>query len=71
MLLSLRQQRISLIHEMSQLHRQHEKDRAARWRIRAEVASWTHPERIQPADITLWLPAVRQQDLTSNAHGED
>jgi len=58
-LLSLRQQRIAIIHDMSVLHRRHEADRAARWRVRADVARWIRPERVQPDDETAWAAAVR------------
>ncbi|MDP7069748.1 MAG: hypothetical protein QF561_00170 [Phycisphaerales bacterium] len=45
-LLSLRQQRIALVHDMSMLHVRMSNDETSLWRARAEVA-----EMIQPASL--------------------
>ncbi len=47
-LLSLRQQRIAMVHSMSTLHARMTIDQAALWRARAEVA-----DAIQPGTLTI------------------
>ncbi len=47
-LLSLRQQRIAIIHEMSRLHSQLEDVRTATWRARADVAALAAPSSLSP-----------------------
>ncbi|MCP4759016.1 MAG: hypothetical protein GY894_00130 [Planctomycetes bacterium] len=65
-LLSLRQQRIALIHDMSMLHAQTSLDQAALWRSRAEVAVIIQPATLSiPEDVELrsGLPISERQPI--------
>lgn len=60
-LLSMRQQRIVLIHDMSVLHRQLTTDRAQLWKARADVAVMTAPSVIDEATGPEWASAMHQE----------
>jgi hypothetical protein len=60
-LLSMRQQRIVLIHDMSMLHRQLTTDRAELWKARADVAVMTSPSVIDEATGPEWTSATHQE----------
>jgi hypothetical protein len=65
LLLSLRQQRISLIHDMSRLHRTFDTERARLWAARAEVAALARPGVLAAEPGDDWAAAVptsREQD---------
>ncbi|MDP7029076.1 MAG: hypothetical protein QF733_02525 [Phycisphaerales bacterium] len=57
-LLALRQQRIALIHTMSDLHRELDTTRAKLWRARADVASLVAPPRLPAMEEEAWTPAT-------------
>ena len=60
-LLSMRQQRIVLIHDMSMLHRQLTTDRAELWKARADVAVLSAPSVIDEATGPEWTSATHQE----------
>ncbi|MDG1838378.1 MAG: hypothetical protein P8I91_06215 [Phycisphaerales bacterium] len=60
-LLSMRQQRIVLIHDMSVLHSQLTADRAKLWQARADVAGMTAPSVIDAATGPEWVSAMHQE----------
>ena len=65
LLLSLRQQRIALIHDMSTLHRTLDADRARLWAVRADVAALARPGVLAAEPGDDWAAAVptsREQD---------
>lgn len=57
-LLSLRQQRIATIHDMSRLHGQLDQHRMHLWRLRARVATEVRPGSVRPSDTLDWRAAV-------------
>jgi hypothetical protein len=61
-LLSLRQQRIVLIHEMCALHHQLASDKATLWTARAEVAAMTAPSAVDEASGPDWTFATHRDD---------
>ena len=65
LLLSLRQQRIAVIHNMSPLHHALDADRARLWQLRAEVASLARPGMLKAEPHDDWaaaVPAWRESD---------
>jgi hypothetical protein len=48
-LLALRQHRLSMLHEMAQLHAQMDRDRKAAWISQSQIAESTHPEALREA----------------------
>jgi len=58
LLLSLRQQRIAVIHDMSSLHRALDADRAQLWKVRAEVAGLVRPGVLTAEPGDDWAAAV-------------
>ncbi len=57
-LLALRQQRIALVHNMSDLRRQLDTTRADLWRARADVAALVAPPRLPSTEGQAWAPAT-------------
>lgn len=58
LLLSLRQQRIAVIHEMSILHRALDADRARLWQVRADVAASARPGVLTAEADGTWTAAT-------------
>ena len=58
LLLSLRQQRIAVIHDMSTLHRTLDADRARLWAVRADVAARVRPGMLTAEPGDAWPAAV-------------
>lgn len=63
MLLSLRQQRIAVINEMSSLHRELDSSREDLWKARAQVARHTRPAGLDAAPGDEWAAAVPGMSL--------
>lgn len=60
---NLRQQRLELMHEITVLHRQMDRDRQATWDAQVRIASQTSPEALREALVRAGLtmePAVAQ-----------
>ncbi len=66
-LLSLRQQRIAVIHEMSDLHKQLDATRAELWRARADVASLVSPPQLPDIEADEWSPATPRPNQSPHA----
>ena len=71
MLLSLRQQRIAVINEMSTLHRELDASREDLWKARAEVARHTRPAALDATIGDEWAAAVPGMTLEDPPHDLD
>ena len=63
---NLRQQRLELMHEITVLHRQMNRDRQTTWDSQVRIASQTSPQALHEALARTGLtmePAVTQHDL--------
>jgi hypothetical protein len=63
MLLSLRQQRIAVINEISALHRELDASREDLWKARADVARHTRPAALDAKIGEEWTAAVPGMSL--------
>ena len=62
---NLRQQRLELMHEVTDLHRQMNRDRQATWDTQVRIAERTQPEVLREALVRAGMemePAVTQDD---------
>ena len=62
---NLRQQRLELMHEVTDLHRQMNNDRQATWDTQVRIAERTQPEVLREALVRAGMemePAVTQDD---------
>ena len=66
-LLSLRQQRLVMMHEMAGLHAQIDRDRKATWRDQSVIAEATHPAALREALSRRALVTVPLPSLDADA----
>ena len=67
-LLSMRQERLAMMHEMASLHAAIDRDRKATWRAQSVIAEATHPAALREALgrrvlVTVPLPALDADTL--------